>query len=478
MGSIGSTKLIQLISTFSKKEMNHFIEMVDSSYFNKNKALVKLANAINIEFESIHKLDKSFLESKTGSINLNKDMSALLKLADEFIVLLAIKKDKSRKELIRLSELNRRGVTRLFQSGVKSYKEKSAASKLKNSDVLLNDFLIEEECDKAFDKDNQAPFNQSLQIKGQTLDAFYVLTKLKMYCEMMMRERLNNQTFEKTFYVEVQTFIEKQEEQFKAYPSIHTYLELAELLRDDVDECKYQSFYNSTTANIKSFPKEEAANFVQHAINHCIRRTNSGFDYIERLFEAMRFQVENDFLVIDGTVHDRSYKNIIEVAIRSNETEWALQFLDNHIQYIKSDQTDMIYNYNLANILLTRGDYKAVLRHLTFVNFKDVFYQLSCKALLIKTFYELNDFLTVESSIVNFKSFIKREKSLPHIQRDMYLNFCGIILELMKIGDKQKHTSQETLTIETRAVNDRISQYKYLADKYWLKTICGDLTNP
>tara|TARA_B100000674_G_C37636502_1_gene821310 strand:- start:161 stop:736 length:576 start_codon:yes stop_codon:yes gene_type:complete len=182
----------------------------------------------------------------------------------------------------------------------------------------------------------------------------------------------------------------------------------------------------------------------------------------------MKFQVDNDFLVVNSFVHDRSYKNIIEVAIRAKEFIWAEKFLDSYIQYIPSEDKSMIYNYNQANILFAQGDYKGAQRNLTFVNFKDVFYQLAYRSLQIKIYLETKDTLSVESSVKNFKSYLKREDSLAEIQKNSYTSFLKYILKLSRIFDKRVHYSREELTVKVSELSKEIESEKQLADKKWL----------
>ncbi len=468
MPSIGSTKLIQLLLTFSKKEFQSFVEIVENPTYNKVKSLIRIAKYLQLNSSNLKSIDKDHLEKVCGINNLNKDMSALFKLAEEYIVKLAIDNDPLKKQELKIIELNKRSVNKAFQSAVKAFQEPVKNRLIKTNQHLLIDFLVEEECDKAFDRDNQFPYEDSLVNKERAIDAWYVHSKLKIYSEMIMRERLKNQKFKKTFYNEVMIFLEKNPDLLKLYPSIQIYLKLIDLLNDDLSDIDYDLFYNSITTNIESFPKEEIANFIQHSINHCIRKINSGYDYLKKLFIAMKFQVDNGLLVIDNQVHHRSYKNIIEVAIRAKETDWALEFLNSHIDYLTSENKEMIYKYNLSSIYLANGEEKKALKELTFVNFKDVYYQVSCKVLYIKIYYALTDILEIESLVHNFKSYLTRDTFLSAIQKKMYFNFLAYVLKILQLKNKQINLSLDELNLKKDVLLFEINNEKEIADKHWL----------
>ena len=48
MPSIGSTKLIQLLLTFSKKEFQSFVEIVENPTYNKVKSLIRIAKYLQL----------------------------------------------------------------------------------------------------------------------------------------------------------------------------------------------------------------------------------------------------------------------------------------------------------------------------------------------------------------------------------------------------------------------------------------------
>lgn len=468
MSGIANTKLCQLLETLSSKEMSSFSDFVASPLYNKNKGIFQLTKELVKAHPNFEKVSKEKLEQKLKSTTLVKDMSAILKLAERFLTIFHLENNKALSDFVKVQELNKRVASKALQTSIKNFKSDLEASKIRSFNELLYDFLVEEEADNAYCKDVTLPYEESLKNKSATLDVFYVFNKLKIYTEMQLRERVMNVSYEKTFFKEIEIFMENKPELFKPYPSIQTYLTLVNLQKDNVSKEEYEKYFNSLKNTIPVTSKGEASNFIQHAINHCINMLNTGKDYLSELFNAMKFQVEEGLLVVDGFVHDRSYKNIIEVAIRKEEYDWAEQFLDSHIKYISTEDRSMVYDYNQANILVAKQDYKGALRKLTFANFKNVFYQIATKTLLIKIYFETNDSLSVESSVNNYKAFLKREKQLANLQREMYNNFLKFVLALMRIKDKANNYSADEKANKVEKLNKEIGAESSLADKTWL----------
>lgn len=468
MSGIENSKLCLLLETFTTKEISSFCDFISSPFYNKNKTLITLTKELVKTHPNYFKLTKDKLENKIKSTNVVREMSLVLKLAERFLVICHIEENKILSDFTKISELNKRALGKAIQGSIKSFKSDLENTKIKSFNELLYNYLVDEEIDSAYNKDGTLPYSGALLEKAESLDVFYVFNKLKMYIEMQMRERIMNVSYEKTFFDEIKSFIDDHPGLLEKHPSLQIYLMLIELLKEKVSRTQYVEYFSSIKEYISVTPKGEASNFIQHAINHCIKMMNTGHNYLPELFDAMKFQVEEDLLVVEGFVHDRSYKNIIEVALRVKEQDWAENFLETHIKFISNEDREMIYNCNKASILLFKKEYKAALRSLTFVNFKNVFYDMYSRSLMIKIYFETNDTISVETSINNYKSFLKREKSLADLQRSMYQNFIKYISSLTRIKDKINGYSEEVIASKLTAIQREMQQEKYIADKSWL----------
>jgi hypothetical protein len=468
MSGIENSKLCLLLETFTTKEISGFCDFISSPFYNKNKTLITLTKELVKIHPNYFKVTKDKLEIKIKSTNIVRDMSLVLKLAERFLVICHIEENKILSDFTKISELNKRAIGKAIQGSIKSFKSDLENTKIKSFNELLYNYLVDEEIDSAYNKDGTLPYSGALLEKEESLDVFYVFNKLKIYTEMQMRERIMNVSYEKTFFDEIKMFLSSHPNLLEKHPSLQIYLMLIELLKENVSRAQYVEYFSSIKEYIGVTPRGEASNFIQHAINHCIKMMNTGHNYLPELFDAMKFQVEEGFLVVEGFVHDRSYKNIIEVALRVKEQDWAENFLETHIQFISNEDREMIYNCNKASILLFKKEYKAALRSLTFVNFKNIFYDMYSRSLMIKIYFETNDTISVETSVNNYKSFLKREKSLADLQRNMYQNFIKYTSSLTRIKDKINGYSKDILEAKLKAIQLEMQQEKYIADKSWL----------
>ena len=290
MSGIENSKLCLLLETFTTKEISGFYDFISSPFYNKNKTLITLTKELVKIHPSYFKVSKDKLETKSKSTNIVRDMSLVLKLAERFLVICHIEENKILSDFTKISELNKRALGKAIQGSIKSFKSDLENTKIKSFNELLYNYLVDEEIDSAYNKDGSLPYSGALLEKAESLDVFYVFNKLKMYIEMQMRERIMNVSYKKTFFDEIKIFIDDHPDLLEKHPSLQIYLMLIELLKEKVSRTQYVEYFSSIKEYISVTPKGEASNFIQHAINHCIKMMNTGHNYLLELFDRLYYQ--------------------------------------------------------------------------------------------------------------------------------------------------------------------------------------------
>jgi hypothetical protein len=70
------------------------------------------------------------------------------------------------------------------------------------------------------------------------------------------------------------------------------------------------------------------------------------------------------------------------------------------------------------------------------VEYADIGYNLISKAVLLITYYELNERETLASFTVSFRTFLNRQRDIPVQRREGYLNLVRFTRKLMKLERK------------------------------------------
>ena len=255
MSGIENSKLCLLLETFTTKEISRFCDFISSPFYNKNKTLIALTKELLKMHPNYFKLTKDKLENKIKSTNIVRDMSLVLKLAERFLVICHIEENKILSDFTKISELNKRALGKAIHSSIKSFKSDLENNKIKSFNDLLYNYLVDEETDNAYNKDGSLPYSNALLDKSESLDVFYVYNKLKIYIDMEMRERILNVSYKKTFFSEIQIFIDDHSDLLGKYPSIQIYLMLVDLLKEEGSREQYSQYFKSIKEYINVTPK-------------------------------------------------------------------------------------------------------------------------------------------------------------------------------------------------------------------------------
>jgi hypothetical protein len=228
-------------------------------------------------------------------------------------------------------------------------------------------------------------------------------------------------------------------------------------LLDSDEESHYHELRSLLREHFHAFSVVELGQMYAFALNYCIKKLNSGrTEYLRELFEVYQELLEGRLLHNGDHLMPRHFKNIVTTAIRLEEFAWTETFIRENTLELPPDSRENAQNYNQAALAYARSDYSLALRLLNQVEFTDVFYQLDSKALLLKCYYELDEFEPLLSLIDSFKIFLRRNKVLSDYQRRVYLNMVKFVKKLVgiRLGGRKTLTDLQVEIEATREVAD------------------------
>jgi hypothetical protein len=100
------------------------------------------------------------------------------------------------------------------------------------------------------------------------------------------------------------------------------------------------------------------------------------------------------------------------------------------------------------------------LRQLQDIKYNDIFYQLDSKTTLLKTYYELGEWMPLFSLKDSFRVMLRRKKLISAQQKENYNNLLKLTLRLFKTDVKDK--------VAVLAMQKEITTTVNVADKGWL----------
>ena len=114
-----------------------------------------------------------------------------------------------------------------------------------------------------------------------------------------------------------------------------------------------------------------------------------------------------------------------------------------------------------STIIFFKGQYGEALKLINQVEFTDIFYALDSRTMLIKIYYQMDEWDPMQSAIEAFKVYLRRNKTLSENVKVLYTNFLKYIDKLSRLTKRDKSKLNE--------LKEKIEETKQVADLGWLQ---------
>lgn len=474
--------LISNYNKLSKVYLNRFTLFVNSPYFNKQKTVIKLHKYLLLQYPSFNEKNcskelvyfKVFGKEKFKLQKLKDINSSLLDLFEQFLVNEALKKDKATFRKLEIQECFDNTLDKMSKKIIKiGFKELDKLdinhSKKYHYLYVLNDFAYTYQVYYG----NRKNAGDFLQTSISNLDKFYFTEKMLLGASIINRQKIVKTVFKNLFFKEIDALITKNKDFFKNEKGILLNQQLYLLQKEDNIEHYYS--FKDLVINYKH-NKNETRIYYSFLTNFCIRMINTGKpEFLKELFILNKNIIERNLLLEKNILSEWSYKNIIAIALRLKEFDWVDAFIEKYSKNLSSKNYLNAYNYNKANVAYSKKDYDKAFAFLLNVNYTDVFYLLSSKALLLKIYYECKEYDVLESLLHSFRLLVMRQK-ISTKQKDAYFNLIKTTSFLLKIRMKLSILSKNELETQLLKISTKLDKYNSLANKTWLNEIIKDIT--
>ncbi len=247
-------------------------------------------------------------------------------------------------------------------------------------------------------------------------------------------------------------------------PSVQVYYRCLRLLQHR-EEADYQFLKSLLLEYSALFAPDEIRDPWQIALNYCIHRINSGeFQWAHETLEMYKNGLKDGLLLDNGVMPRSMHQNILFLAIKCGEWDWARQFLDDYRNALPVADRQNAYKFNLALWHFKRKEYQEAQEILLKVTFRDAYYNLDARRMMVLMYYDQGDFLALDSLLHSFRTYLLRHRNIGY-HYFMYGNFIRIMQQILRLqpGDKRGRD----------LMRQKITREQYLAEREWLLEILG-----
>jgi hypothetical protein len=483
------SKATAILSSLSPDEMKEVKSFVNSPIYNKNKNIVKLYEAIKPfypEFKSAectmeHVYKKIYEKKQYNNSIMRNLLSEFYKLMEDYLVYKAVKRQPMR-DLLLLDNLEK--FDKLYLKKLNEVEILLRNSPIFNGSYFFKTWMIGNKIDYYLNRNKQ----NKIAFDVLTYGEYRIMDLVLSMPEIISDISANKLSFKIDFGSNIF-------EQFVQYFDFEGFINSLDSKHPEYSMLKFQ--YNRFIMFIKKFPentvharevlkylKENHEQFEKSYLSLMLTNIENFFQYNLRLsgnkelsgelFELYKFMLSINPKIYDNCFPIVMFKNILHIALLEKEVDWAEDFVNKYIVYVRDEDKDSLLNFCNAYLAFERKEYEKVFSYSRNVNDYHYSYKEYLKILHMMVFYELNQSEQFFSMSDTFRKFIDNSNLINPFKKISYKFFLKLTNKLMKL--KLEDVSPYEIT-ELRNELIEFSKTRFLPYKKWLLEKIDELEN-
>jgi hypothetical protein len=434
-----SSKLVQLLQQLPEDQRKQFGRYVASPYVNPVPRLGKLLEVLEqhlLRYKSRELTEQAAFalvlpDQEFDQNRFRKDCSALVKLLLDFLAWEQFQQAGHLKAQFLLQSLNQAGLDQYLphyhaQALADVEASDGRAAEIHAAKVQLG---IER-----YTYDLRQPGRDSAIDLDALLDhqeAAHAIRKMEL-CYMQLNHYL---VTGKGKLRDEAAFLQSIAQQLDHLPpktQMHYHLYRCTL--DPEAEADYAAF-KKLLGNV-ALDLESAEEMYTAALNYCARRSNAGHSqYLRENFEIYCAMLDRNLLGTAGRLMAAHFKNIVVLASKLREFDWARQFVAQHQPQLQGEFNRNAHNFSLGYIAFMEGQFEKAESCLYRVldDYEDIYYGVDARMTLLRIHYETANTIGLDSLADSFRMFIKRNTQLSGHRKANLQAFIRYIRRLAHI---------------------------------------------
>ncbi len=437
--------LSELIDSLSVVERRDAVRFLKSPFFNQREDLQRLfdisctdPSADRLKYWSFVYENEPFDDQRFRLLQ-----SYLYKLLEKFLVVSHQLGDTIGHSLALSVIYRTRNMQGAFEKNRKLLESQLESSHLRNVAYHEKRYMLDWEKHQL--KYRLDPTDVStLRDLSARADIAFLSRKLRLACLLVSHSKVYQSGDSDQDQAWVMTLAEKEE--FRRIPAVETYRLCYVMLTRPGDESAFFDFKQQLLAYTDCFAEEELHALNVMALNFCVRRINEGHEkYNREALELYKSGLEKGFIFDNGVLSRFAYYNIAAAGLQAGELEWVRFFIQEYRNRLEKKYRESLFSFNLARLEYACQNYGYVLELLQHANYRDILLNLSAKTLLIKTYYELDEFDALTSALDAMRNYIRRKRVIGY-HRTNYLNFTRYMEKLVSLNLSDRTSVERFIT--------------------------------
>jgi hypothetical protein len=444
--------LTEIVRSLDKKEVREINKWLQSPAHNQRQDVVRLFDFL---VKNLPNGDESAEKAKAwkavfptqpyDDAYMRQVMYFLLKAIEEYLVFNQEMNDPVNFQIVLTRIYRNRKIEKAYKQSHRLALEKLKRQPLRNGYYLLQLFFLEqEEYEHQISITQNGPVN--LQETSDTLEKWFMAEKMRISSAMLAHHTVYQKANYNLGLLDEVLAYTSQNKLFEE-PAVSVYYH-AYMATTNLDEESYFDQFEYLIQNqTTNFERSEVRSLFQAAINYCIGKLNRGKnDFSKRLFDLYRKGLEMGIILENNKVSRYTFGNAIGAALRLREFGWAEKFIEDFQHHLDEKERNSIVNFNQSRVLFEKGDYSKAQKLLTQFEYDDVHLNIIAKTMLLKIYFETDEFDAFESLLESLRTYLQRKEALDPTRKASYKNMISLMKKLLQVNifsRAQKETFRE-----------------------------------
>ena len=463
--------------------MTRFRAFCYSPTFNKHKDVRRLVDLINKLFPDFNErnCDRKRLYKRIypGQVH---DQAALalvfsytMRLMEQFLIQEEFGDLTHFKKILLMRRLRKLGRPKLYHRVLADHQKVLEHTEGKDSSFYNLSYLTAAEADQFYSEKGGFEKDNSIQVKQDNLDYFYFSEKLKDACEMAQRSRILKINYSTGLLDSILEHIDSQWDVYQKIPPVVVYYSLYKMITNATVEFFYKA-REAIEKNENYFPIGEKISIYNYLQNYSIQQVNKGDQqFLKELFEVYKIQLNKGLLYVNDYLPEWHYKNIVSNGIQLKETVWVYDFIETYKHRLHPQLQENAYSFNIASYYYATQQYTKAQQLLVQLEYTDIRYNLGAKILLLKTYYDLEEYEALLSLSESFKQYLSRNKTIADFKRQGYNNLLKLTRKCFQIKMKKVFVGEKKYESEKQKLKQAVKATQPIFNQNWLEIKLAEL---
>lgn len=472
------TLCVDLLNSFSKKELDGFSEFLTCSYFSTDKHVIMLFKALRKHVIHKHFFDtvlrsrvyefvfkKQAAEkvklSNAQKTALNRKLSLLLRLAEEFLAINNLRESKYSDIDYLYPELLKRKQHSLYKRHFKKMEDGFEHTSVKDIQHYENLAKFNELHLSYLETIQKIETGGNIEGCITSIDLNFLLKRLSVHHIVLGLNRYSVKQTNSKMYEAIKELLLMPK--YKNNILIKLYSKNIKLT-EKLDYPSFENLIKFIDDEDGNISKTDLVGSYHNALNFCINQVRKGnFEFYKRTFSLYLNMHKKNLLLIDDFLHSTVFTNIITAGCRAKQFLKAKELCNYYKPFLIKKIRDSVYHYNLGLIAFFQQKYEVAHSNFAIIQKTNTNIDFNVRLYVLQCLFESSNSYSFQflQSLKSTKEFFKNQKKLPPQRKKAYLNFLQIMLMLYKFI---YHKSKTSISI----IEEQLMKMEVVSYRVWL----------